>query len=88
MPNGLNYDYSDENEFKAFLIQSLTTLQENTKDLPDIKTEIKKIPLLEQDVIQIKTDMKDDKFWGNVKAASGPVMVALHIAAKKIGINI
>jgi hypothetical protein len=88
MPNGINYDYSDENEFKAFLIQSLTELKSNTADLPTIKDEIKKIPLLDQEVKDIRKDMDRDKFWGNAKAASGPIMVALHIAAKKIGINI
>ena len=88
MANGLTYDYSDENQFKAFLIQSLTQLQENTKDLPSIKIEIKKIPLLEQEVNDIREDMKSDKFWGNVKSASGPVMVVLHAVAHKLGFPI
>ncbi len=35
----------------------------------------------------IEVDMKDQKFWGNVKAASGPVMVMLHIAAHKLGLK-
>lgn len=33
----------------------------------------------------VETDLKDQKFWGNVKSASGPVMVLLHVAAHKLG---
>jgi len=36
----------------------------------------------------IEEDMKDQKFWGNVKASSGPVMVMLHIAAHKLGLKL
>jgi len=39
-------------------------------------------------IAAIEADAKDQKFWNNVKAYSGPVMVALHVAARKIGINI
>jgi hypothetical protein len=36
----------------------------------------------------LEKDVKDEKFWNNVKAATGPFMVLLHVGAKKIGINI
>ncbi len=36
----------------------------------------------------IEIDAKDQKFWGNVKSFSGPVMVALHITAHKLGLKL
>jgi hypothetical protein len=85
MPNGLNFDISNDEQFKYFVVQQFSVLREQTEGLPQIKIDV---PLLKQEVADLKKDIKDDKFWGNVKAASGPIMVALHIAAKKMGINI
>ena len=85
MPNGLTFDISDDNQFKAYVAQHIGILVERTEGLKEIKVAV---PLLKQEVDDIKQTMKDDKFWGNIKAYSGPVLVALHIAAKKIGLNI
>jgi hypothetical protein len=83
--NGIAFDISDDQQFKTFVVQQFGILGERTQGLAELK---KDVPVLQQEVKDIREQMKSDKFWGNVKAASGPVLVALHIAAKKIGINI
>jgi hypothetical protein len=85
MPNGLNFDLSDDSQFKAYVAQQFGILAERTEGLKELKTDV---PLLKQEVADIRQDMKDDKLWANIKAYSGPVMVVLHVAAKKIGFNI
>ena len=85
MANGISFDISDESQFRTFCVQQFGILGERTEGLKELKT---KFPVLEQEVKDIREDMKDEKFWNNVKAYSGPVMVALHVAARKIGINI
>lgn len=46
-------------------------------------TEIRSI---KDDVQGVKDGIKDDKFWHNIKAYSGPVMVVVYGVAKKIGL--
>lgn len=43
---------------------------------------------IEARVSGIEDDAKTDKFWNNVKAYSGPVMVAVHVAAHKLGFKL
>lgn len=84
MSNGILFDYSNESEFKAYVVQQLGKLDV----LPDIQAKANRVPLIEQEVKDLKADMKDEKLWGNVKSFSGPVMVALHVAARAVGIKI
>lgn len=85
MPNGINFDFSDDSQWKAYVAQQFGILAERTEGLKELKEDV---PVLKQEIIQIKEDMKSDKYWGNVKAASGPVMVILHAVAHKLGINV
>ena len=84
MPNGINFDYSNENEFKAYVVQQLGKLDV----LPDIKAKADKVPILETELNALRKEYDNSERWNNIKSASGPVMVALHIVAHKLGINI
>ena len=85
MPNGINFDISDDAQFKAFVVQQFGILAERTEGIKELK---KDVPVLQLEVKDIREDMKDDKFWSNVRGYSGPVLVGLHIVARKLGINI
>lgn len=85
MPNGVIYDISDDNQFKAYVAQQFGILAERTKGLSELKEDV---PVLKQEVKDIKDDMERKEFWHNVKSYSGPVLVGLHIIAKKLGLNI
>lgn len=39
-------------------------------------------------ITAIEQDTKDQKFWNNVKAYSGPVLVTLHVVAHKLGLKL
>lgn len=85
MPNGINFNISDDSEFKAYVVQQFGILAERTEGLAGIKTAV---PVLQTEVKEIKDDMERKEFWHNVKSYSGPVLVGLHIIAKKLGLNI
>jgi len=86
MANGqISFDISDDNQFKSFVVQQFGILGERTQGLAELK---KDVPVLQEEVKTIREDMKSDKFWGNVKASSGPILVALHLAAHKLGLKI
>jgi hypothetical protein len=86
MGNGvLTFDVSDDQQFKTFVVEKLGILTERTEGLKQIKVDV---PLLKQEVADIRDDMKSDKFWTNVKSYSGIVGVALHVAAHKLGFKL
>lgn len=56
------------------------------QDIGNVKTEMAGFKGgIEVRVATVEATIKDDKFWGNVKAAAGPFTVALHMAAHKLG---
>lgn len=69
----LNIDPSDDNQFKMYVVQQLTQINEKMGDLADLK---------------IKVD-RHDKVYQTGKWLGVPVMTALNLAiahfAKKIG---
>jgi hypothetical protein len=81
MANGIKFDFSNENDFKAYVVQQLGKLD-------GVVAKADKVPIIEQEVADIRKTMDEDKLWTNIKSYSGPVLVGLHIAAKKLGINI
>jgi len=83
--NGVNFDISDDNQFRMYCVQQFGILADRTKGLEQIKVDV---PLLKQELADVQEDIKDEKFWNNVKAYSGPILVGLHVVARKIGINI
>ena len=85
MPNGISFDISDDAQFKTFVVQQLGIIGERTQGISDIKRDV---PVLKQEVADIREDMKSDKFWGNVKSYSGIIGVVFHMAAHKLGFKI
>jgi len=83
--NGVNFDISDDNQFRMYCVQQFGILTDRTQGLEKIKIDV---PLLKQELADVREDIKDEKFWHNVKSAAGPFLVVAHIAAKKLGINI
>jgi hypothetical protein len=83
--NGISFDISDDAQFKTFVVQQFGILGERTRGLPELK---ENMPVLQQEVADIREDMKSDKFWGNVKSYSGIVGVAIHVAAHKLGFKL
>ena len=79
------FDYSNDQEFKAFCVQKLTQLSERTEGLSDLKT---KVTVLETEVNDMRASMSDQKFWTNVKTVAGPFMVVLHVFAHKLGMKL
>jgi hypothetical protein len=84
MGNGIQFDYSNESEFKAYVVQQLGKLD----ILPDLQAKANRVPLIELELKDIREDIKDQKFWGNVKSFSGPIMVGLHVAARALGLKV
>jgi hypothetical protein len=79
------------------LMQALGTIHADLKqDIGDLKAEVagfkgaftSDLKAANVRMKNIEDDMKDQKFWGNVKASSGPFLVALHIVAHKLGIKV
>lgn len=85
MDNGLTFDISDDNQFRAYCVRQFGILAERTEGLKDIKRDV---PILKQEVADLREDAKSDKFWDNVRGYSGIVGVALHIAAHKLGFKV
>ena len=72
------------------IMQRLGEIHADLKqDIGNVKTEMAGFKGgIEVRVAAVESDMKSDKFWSNVKAATGPFAVGLHIIAHKIGIKI
>jgi hypothetical protein len=85
MANGLQFDITNDEQFRYFVVQEFAALKEQTKGLPEIKVDV---PVLKREVIEIREDINRDKFWNNLKLASGPFLVLLHAGARKLGWNI
>lgn len=83
--NGVNFDISDDSQFRAFCVQQFGVLMERTAGLSELKTEH---AVMKQEIADIQTDMKDAKKWENIKMAVGPVMVFLHGLVRALGFHI
>ena len=84
MSNG--FDINDDGQYKALVIQQLSTLMERTEGLPKLKEEH---AVMQDQVAVIQDDMKDARKWENIKLfVIIPLVTALHAIARKFGANI
>lgn len=85
-PNGISFDISDDEQFKTFVVQKLTQLEERTATLTEIKARAERVLVLEQEMIDVKEDIRLTKKWNRYQASIGPVMVMIHATLHKFGI--
>jgi hypothetical protein len=85
-PGGISFDISDDAQFKTFVVQKLTQLEERTSALDEIKARTDRVLVLESEVADIRQSARDEKKWNNYKAAAGPIMVVIHGILHKFGI--
>lgn len=84
MSNG--FDINDEGQYKALVIQQLSTLMERTEGLSKLKAE--HAVALDQ-IAEIQADAKDAKRWENIKLfVVVPLIAAAHAVARAFGANI
>jgi len=79
--NGITFDFSNENEFKAYVVTQLGKLD-------GLKANADKVPVLETKLTDLRNEYDNDQKWNNIKSFSGPIMVGLHIAARALGIKV
>lgn len=79
--NGITFDYSNDSEFKAYVVTQLGKLD-------GLKQNADKVPVIEQAFKDLRREYDDSQKWNNIKSFAGPVLVALHVAARSLGIKI
>jgi hypothetical protein len=83
--SSLTFDISDDQQFRQYCVQQFTKLDERTSGLSELREQH---AVLKQEVSDIRQDMKDEKFWGNVKIAIAPLLVVLHGLGRALGLHI
>jgi hypothetical protein len=75
--NGLSFDISDDHQFKAYVVQQFGILGERTRCLDDLKDTAAKVPVIAQEVADLRSDAtkREYKQW-------------IHTAALALGLTL
>lgn len=86
--NGLSFDISDDVQFRYFVIQKLTSLEEKSKLIPDLVSAASKVSVLEVKLQDLRNEYDKNDTWDRIKEYTGyslgPIIAFGHMLIHKI----